>query len=73
MRKKKVIRFTIETIEDLQSNDVQIDNFFQYLSGLINENREIEFYRIGGEDKLTRIKDLNHLDNFKYSFGFIKR
>jgi hypothetical protein len=71
--KKTIIKFAINTIEDLKSNDKHIEEFFLLLINLIKDGHEIEICRIGSDERLTLIKDLGHLDNFKYSFGFIQR
>jgi len=66
---KTEIRFAIETIEDMMYND-HIYEYFTFLGKLINDGSSLSFYR--DEEKLTEIRDLNHLGNFKRSFKFIK-
>lgn len=66
---KSEIRFSIETIEDMMFND-HIYEYFGFLAKLIEDDFSLSFYR--DNEKLTEIKDLNHLENFKKSFKFIK-
>jgi hypothetical protein len=69
---KTKISFAINTIEDLNGNDIHLTKFFAFLRSLIRNGNQLEFYRIGSNESLTLIKDLEHLKNFKKSFKFIK-
>jgi hypothetical protein len=66
---KQEISFSIETIEDMMFNE-RIYDFFNLLTTLINDGNWLSFYR--HNEKLTTIKDAQHLENFKRSFKFIK-
>lgn len=67
-RPKQEIRFSIVTIEDMVFNE-RIYDFFNLLTTLINDGYWLSFYR--HDEKLTTIKDVQHLENFKRSFKFI--
>ncbi len=71
MKPKKQIRFAIDTIEDMMFND-HILTMFGVYQQLIQDGHVLAFYRLGDdENRLTLIKDLDHLQNFKRSFKFI--
>jgi hypothetical protein len=66
---KQEIHFAINTIEDMMFNR-HIYSYFDFLSSLIDDGFYLSFYR--RDEKLTTIKDKAHLENFRYSFRFIK-
>jgi hypothetical protein len=51
--KKTIIKFVINTIEDLKSNDKHIEDFFLLLINLIKDGHEIEICRIGSDERST--------------------
>lgn len=72
MNPQKDIRFSIDTIENMMFNHKHIQVYFEFLENLVKDGFELSFYRIGSEECLTTIRDLNHLNNFRRSFKFIK-
>jgi len=69
---KTEISFVLDTIEDLRNNHKFMDEYFLLLENLIKNGNQLAFYWIDGNEKLTLIKDLNHLENFKKSFKYIR-
>lgn len=63
----KEVSFVIDTIEDLRWNS-NINAFFSYLETLLISGFDLVFYRVGNDERLTTIQDIDHFKNFKRSF-----
>ncbi|WP_126247755.1 hypothetical protein [Chitinophaga rhizosphaerae] len=65
---EREVSFLIDTIENLLYNKHKNDHL-KFLETLVNDGFSITFYRIGDDEPLTTINDIEHFENFKRTRG----